>query len=322
MDYKSLYRYLSAYSILFASLMVSSCSVLPTNLGKREDLAWCNDRYLDMSPGYKNLNNMPYEKYPKILKLSESGYIYAVAALLTLQKESAQEFNFKAPPSLVKSPSLDESLWNGFQASTYIYKAADGDRVIVSFAGTNQIRDWAFHNFWIFPAQFKSARDYILKVAKLYDSKVYVTGYSLGGGLAAHVAKHEVTKRFVKEAWTFNPSPRVGWGISYEPEQNIYLLATSYEILGVFNRRKVGATEEHSSEDYDLIRSSSIYSHYRWVLARQILGYADLAEFMRSGKKSQTTEPLEILKTFNTQCSATDNERLRLKRKAWAENEK
>lgn len=298
---------------LFALLISSQallfgCSVLPTNWGKEEGLAWCNERYLDLVDEYQN-QPKPGSSLEKKLRLSSQGYIYSMAAVLTLQDETKDStYNFKQPKSLQHLKQYDVKKASGFEASTFLHTDKSGTpiEVIISYAGSNQIRDYLLHNISPIPNQYGSARDYVKMIHNAPEAKglkIITTGYSLGGGLAAHVKKHEETAHLVDQAWTFNPSPRIGWGVSSKQDDDIYLLATSQEVLGIFKRTKIGAKKEHRSESFNLIDSSSIYSHYRWVLARQVLQYADLKEYIDSGRTSQSTEPLDIIKTSSKNCT-------------------
>lgn len=294
------------------AVVVSGCSMIPTNWGKEEGLAWCDERYLDMS--YANDVDKSY--LAKKLRLSKQGYIYSTAAVLALQQQTTDaEYNFIKPATLEALTDLDEEKASGFGAYTYRTKPSTTgtQTTIIAFAGSNQLRDYTLHNAWLFPIQYSPARNYVKKVAndpRTKGTKLVVTGYSLGGGLAAHVTKHPETSKYISEAWAFNPSPRIGWGVSSEEDRRIYMLATSYEVLGIFKRSKIGAPSDQRDESFNLIRSSSIHSHYRWILGRQILQYADLAEFYASGGTAESTEPLQILKTFSKKCRNEDLERI------------
>lgn len=276
----------------------------PKNFGRLEGRAWCNERYLDMVDEYQDLANS--QQFRKQLSLSKAGYIYSVASVLTLQKDNKEsEFNFTKPVYLKEVKSLAEDQSNGFQAYTFIRSDPETGKnieAIIAFRGSDQWRDYFLHNFWIWPIQYEPARNYVKKVAsdpQIKDLKIVVTGYSLGGGLAAHVAQHFDTSALVSQAWAFNPTPRMGVSAKEMTGDNsrIYLLASEYEILGISERAKIGADKEHTSEDFGLVKSSSIYSHYRWVLGRQILQYADLAYYLESGRTAITTPPLEILES-------------------------
>lgn len=283
--------------LVAAAVFLSGCGMIPANWGKLEGRAWCDIRYLDTVKEFNNFN--PEGKKPmKRLQLSKSGYMYAVAAVLPLQNPLKDtDFNFSKPKRLEEISDLRENLRNGFDAMTFILNDEVGNPVqtIISFGGSNQLRDYLLHNFWLFPVQYDSARAYVNKVFEHPDTKglpIIAVGISLGGGLAVHVKK---TDGRIQEAWAFNPSPRTG--VPSGEDSSIYLLANKYEILNRWNREHLGATLEHTDTKFELINSSSIYGHYRWVLTRQILHFADLALFYESGRSSDLTEPMEILQT-------------------------
>ena len=291
----------SYYCIILALFFVlSGCGIMPVNKGKLEGRAWCDTRYLDTVKEYQNYKLIG-DNVRKKLKLSKEGYIYAVAAVLPLQKNGKEsDFYFSPPDRLQEIKELRRKDISGFEAMTFILSDDEGEikRTIISFAGSNQWRDYLLNNFWITPIQFDNAREYVEAVLKHPVAGNYpliATGVSLGGGLAVHVKKDNRTSRYIQEAWVFNPSNRIQ--ADSTENRNIYLLANDYEILKKLNRENIGSYPEHTSDDFDLIRSSSIYAHYRWVVTRQVLHYADLAIYFETEKSSDTTEPMRILQS-------------------------
>jgi hypothetical protein len=284
-------------ALIFLGLL-SGCSVLPVNWGRLSGDIWCNTRHAYLA----TLDPSKDPAFRKKLALSKAGYMYSVAAVLSLQKDDDDpRFNFSVPDRLTRVNALTEDYLNGFQAETYLlHETGTGKAIeaIIAFRGSDQFVDYLFHNLFIWPFQFTSARDYVRKVHAHPETRglpIVVTGYSLGGGLAAHVTQHKETRDLIRSAWAFNPSPRVQASGPW-PDPRIYLLSTSYEILRAFNRDRIGAPDSQRDETFDLVRSSSIYSHYRWVLARQILKYADVAIYF-DGEASEPTEPMRILGT-------------------------
>ncbi|WP_152598768.1 Mbeg1-like protein [Janthinobacterium sp. RA13] len=288
--------------ILMILVKLCGCSALPVNAGKLEGDVWGNQRYLPEVAEYKKPSAEGWENTQRKLDLSKRAYMYSVAAVLALQKNNTDtRFHFAQPGRLEEVKELECDLESGFQASTYILRKGignDEDQVVVAFAGSNEWKDYFLHNFSLNPIQYADARQYLHDVSKnpqLKGMKIVVTGFSLGGGLAVHVTKNSETSTLVHQAWIFNPTPRAG--VDDGIDGRIYLLSTSYEVLKKFNREGLGAPKEQTLENYNLIRSSSIYSHYRWVLARQILWYADMALYFDSEKTASTTEPLDIIRT-------------------------
>jgi esterase/lipase len=225
-----------------------------------------------------------------------------------LQKNNADEqFNFKTPNYLKKINELSKEEFNGFAAESFAYSNSitGENEFIISFRGSDQfIMDYLFQNLGVYQVQNKSAREYIKYAMKYRDEhrsnfgpKVVVVGNSLGGALAAHVTNHKDTAAYVTDAWAFNPSPRTGVLPPLAGNPKIRLLSTKSEVLNFFERKRIGAQEQNEYTGYDLIKSSSFYNHYRWVLAREILWYADFSFYLQSDKRVITTPPLEIIKS-------------------------
>jgi len=293
-------KMLARIAVLGLSVLLVGCGILPANWGKLEGRAWCDVRYLDTNPKYQNPATAG-DAFRKRIKLSEEGYIYAVAAVMPLQQDNDEtDFHFTKPNRLKEVFELRRNLRNGFDAMTFILHDKDDTPVqtIISFGGSNQKRDYFLHNLWLFPVHFEDARQYVLDVAandKTKNLPFIAVGVSLGGGLAVHVRKQESTRKFITQAWAFNPSPRID--ANHLLDDQVYLLANEYEILNKLTRDHLGATAEHTATDFHLIVSSSIYAHYRWVLTRQILHFADLSLYFKANRSPALTEPMQILQT-------------------------
>ncbi|SDB53834.1 Protein of unknown function [Pseudomonas sp. NFACC23-1] len=318
-----------AVAILLA-LTVSGCSSFrfspfPKFGGKIEGVAWCSKRYLDMVNEYQKAPKDIDSEYGKKLRLSKDGYIYALAATLTLEKDNSEkQYNFGPIKNLTKIPSLSVDKLNGFQAETFTFPDPRGKKqLIIAFRGSDQfLIDYLGQNFGFWQIQNSSAREYVLNAMHYRDThkdefsdKVVVTGNSLGGALAAHVTNTKYTEKFITEAWLFNPSPRPGVSPPQGGNPKIRLLSTRSEILNISSRSQIGVQERNKYTDFDLIESSSFYNHYRWVLAREILWYADLAQYFDQKKHPSfiATEPtpLQIIASQNitdANCSLTDDE--------------
>lgn len=285
---------LLAASVCLA-LLASGCQTLPTNRGVKEGMVWCNVRYLDAVEYYRppfTGANMPE------LAIAQRGYIYALAGAAILQEGEAPEDSLNEVGVLKRIPALDEGRvkW-GFRAATFETLPTDGSKpeLIVAFKGTNDVRDWLAHNLWLFPEQYDNARRYLKKVDEsgIERSRIVVTGFSLGGGLASHVTQHSETKDIVDEAWVFNPSPRDG--VRTLTNKKVWFASASGEILGWARTGYSGAPSNQQADDYNLINASNVFKHYRYVLARQMLHYADLKEHIDSQRSSKMTQPMQIL---------------------------
>ncbi|WP_429952358.1 Mbeg1-like protein [Aeromonas veronii] len=305
--------------LFFIVISLSSCSLFPSNMGREKGFVWCNARYLDLtSPAYKNPNTVNPNN-DKRFRLAYEGYIYALLGAVVLQKEQEHEDkHFNLPGYIEVDSTRDDQ--SGFQASAFkVYANNDKTQIkeiVIAFRGTDQFwRDYSKHNLSPFPEQYKPAEDYVLDISSKYsDSKIVVTGYSLGGGLAMHVLHNKRTTSKISQAWAFNSSPRTGEKIKVD--SRLFLISAKGEILDLPRRilregpRSLGALDSHFSDDYNLVDASSIYLHSRWVLARQMLIFADMVYFEKSGRQSSyISPPLEILKLANTAQGCTEEYR-------------
>lgn len=269
---------------------------------------WCNNRFI-----YADAR--PFST--KTGRVAQQGYMYALAAALTLQADNAEgaAHKFNAPNYLepIDKPSRKHS---GFEATTFLrHPLTPGgrDEIIIAFAGSNDAADWVGTNLLSSLTQYEQAMTYTLKILddpRVYDrrmkgAKVVVTGISLGGGLAVHVVKSRLTGPFIDEAWAFNPSPKIY--ANSDPNDKIWLVASDGEFLSGLRKDmwsplipgwgNIGAKEEHTVDNFNLIKSNGIYAHYRWGIARQMLFAADYMEYkdVPTTEPPRPSEPLRIL---------------------------
>lgn len=250
---------------------------------------------------------------PRARQLAGHGYLYALAAAKILHKdnEEGRDHQFGETLLLQHNPEYDKDSWLGFQGAVYERRSPSGnkiEKVVVTFAGSNQWRDWFTQNIGI-PVQYESARALVLQVyedAKYKGIPIVATGYSLGGGLAAHVKKHPETASLVQEAWLFNPSPLDGI-LGGDPVENIYVLFQDNEIL-VNLRNVLGADYalDKNKAEYGTIDSAKIYGHYRYSLMLQLLHAADANYWCETRGDPRPSDALQILR--NSQMRACENE--------------
>lgn len=283
--------------VLFSVLLLEGCA---GHYGEWGQATWCNQRFL------QNREDVPVAD-PKHLTFAKEGYLYAVAGALVLQKadKEGDDYHFETPSILEEIDDPPHGTY-GFDVKAFDVQedppSVDTKEVIIAFVGSNDWSDWIFTNFLFSQQQHESARAYVKSIAERRPGKrIVVTGYSLGGALAVHVTKHEETKKLVSQAWVFNPSPKT-W-VSGELDKRIWLGAAKGEFLSSIRSpfftflpgvNKIGSPESQTAENFYLIKTSGIYGHFRWVLARNMLHFADYA--MAPNNSPPSTPPLEILR--------------------------
>lgn len=264
---------------------------------------WCNERFLRPEAH-------PFDA--RHLRIAKRGYLYAMAAALALQKNNREgrAYHFALPARMreIDRPSRDIS---GFEAATFEIHAADATQglqeIVIAFTGSNDETDWKETNFGTDQRQYLLARRYLKKIAarpEYQGVRKVVTGFSLGGALAVHVTKHVETSALVHETWAFNPSPKT-W-VSGRPDARIWLAAVEHEALHYARHNpllsvlpgvaEIGAPSSQTAEDFYLLEANPVYSHFRWVLTRNLLHVADLA-IQNEQTAHATSEPLEILRS-------------------------
>lgn len=269
--------------------------------GEMGQYAWCNERYLYA------LKEQPVA-HPKHLSFARRGYMYAVAGALVLQEENLEgkDYHFEIPSRLRQIDDHQPRGTYGFDVKAFdLFESPSSNNikeVIIAFVGSNDPADWFWTNFLFSTEQHALARQYVKTIAQMRPGKrIVVTGYSLGGALAVHVTKDKDTRHLIAEAWAFNSSPKT-WA-SGETDKRIWLGSAKGEILSstrsVWFRwlpgiNNIGAREEQTADDFYLIKTNGIYGHFRWVLPRSMLHFADYD--LAPNNTPLTTEPLEILR--------------------------
>lgn len=260
---------------------------------------------------------------PRARQLAGKGYLYALAAakILHQENEEGRDHRFGDSELLKHNAEYDKSSWHGFQGAVYERRSPDGreiEKVVVTFAGSNQWRDWFIQNIGI-PVQYASARELVLEVSedpKYKGVPIVAAGYSLGGGLAVHVKKHPATASRVQEAWLFNPSPFDGI-LGGDPVENVYVLFQDNEILlNIRNALGANYALEQNKAEYGTIDSSKIYGHYRYSLMLQLLHAADVNYWCETRGDPQPSDALQVLRKSNMRACESELDQTNARRAA------
>lgn len=275
-------------------------------MGQSRDF-FCKEKYLSKSEFTpKTPIDFEMEKFSHY-KLADEGYIYALAAALALQPKNdpKKEPHFFPTPEYLEQVGDKPSFKGkgGFEARTYIYTSETGEKeIIIAFAGSQSgmqiFPDWVLTNGFRVDTQYNEAKEYVLRMRKELNEQgksypIVVTGFSLGGGLASHVALHPDTNNLVKKVWIFNPSPIIYPEFFYaektpkELDNRFHLAATRKEFVQRMpfakNYYKAFIPETQRSNKFDQVDGNLIYSHFRWVLGRNVILYADHYEEVNNG---------------------------------------
>ncbi len=246
----------------------------------------------------------------KHLTVSKRGYLYILAAALALQKENQEsKDHYLAPPRRMLEADRPERKNSGFEVVTYeIYTDPDRNtlqEVVIAFTGSNDSEDWLKTNLGFDKRQYSDAVDYVVNTAtkpKYKGIRIIVSGFSLGGALAVHTAKNETSSNHIDEVWALNPSPRTY--SNNRADERIWIAAVRGEFLSKFRSKyfriipgssNIGALPDQKATDYYLVKANSGFSHFRYVLVRNILFAADIAMSI-DVENSKKDEPISILK--------------------------
>lgn len=153
---------------------------------------------------------------------------------------------------------------------------------------------------------------------------IIVTGFSLGGALASHVALHESSKNLIHQVWLFNPSPAF-----YKDKKDVetynlqqsdprFYLASTYNdfvkstLITLIHKSyyKKFIPNHHIANDMRQIEGNPFYIHFRWVLARTMLVYADNYYQMQGISNSR---PRKILENSHFTACTLQKEHLLIK---------
>ena len=218
---------------------------------------------------------------------------------------------FVAPTATTSiQPCINEK---GLYAETYIHtnKLNQYDNAVIAIRGTENGTSRDFVDNWVAnfsaafnhqPAEYILARERILPVIaglkSLYPNiEIYVTGHSLGGGMAQEIA---YTSSDVKAAYVFNTSPVTNWtqlelqdaALVKQPHPVVKRIYESHEILSYVRLITDGATGKHiNRSDYQFTfqKGNVVTEHSMPILAcnfaKRIQG--GVAEFDYSAEAAQ-----------------------------------
>lgn len=133
----------------------------------------------------------------EIRDTAQESFIYAQMAANAY--DAPTQFKLPKEYSLIKMKDNDSI---GFAYA--IYKNNETNTLIISFRGTEGLKDWWYGN--LLASQNESGLNLFDQLKKEYssDTKFVVVGHSLGGGIALEVS----LKRENVDAYVFNTSPR------------------------------------------------------------------------------------------------------------------
>lgn len=258
---------------------------------------------------------------------ARNGYMYVTAAALALQGNEEKD-HWIGIPERMKPIQPDPFIGTkGFQARAFLlYDKNDPDQIealVVAYTGSQMDdlwNDWVLADIVGNKSQFIQARELLQKLIAEYPSvnKRILTGFSLGGALAAHVALHPDTSQYVSEVWTFNPSGRINdmrpkaekKAVAYSDTRDprFWLVANHVEFVRytrssfsykVFGFDWIPAPYSQFVNKIELYPTNPIKGHFRYILFRDLLWAAELDARKH---KIEQNEPLKILQ--NTHFSA------------------
>ncbi|ESK54886.1 lipase family protein [Acinetobacter tjernbergiae] len=312
--------------LITISIAVSGCSLIAP---ERLDKYWCNEPYLKE-------NSKQFG--PDELVAARKGYMYVTAAALALQGNNEEDKNhwIEIPKRLepIQLQSIDKNQPykikgpKGFEARAFLLhdkKQPDQiEALVIAYTGSQMDdfkNDWYLADFKGDMSQYNQARELLKTLSTQYPHvhKIVVTGFSLGGALAAHVALHPDTSKYVSEVWTFNPSGRIhdlrtkaekrAMANSKERDPRFWLVANYSEAVRytrsltahyIFGFDWIPAPKDQFVNKVELYKTNPIQGHFRYILFRDLMWAAELDARIN---KAEYNEPLEILrKTHFSAC--------------------
>jgi len=306
-------------SAIGLSLLLSACAIVNK---ERPGVYWCNEPFL-------RTDQVQFEKDE--LSAARNGYMYVTAAALALQGDKLEDKAhwIETPKRLV--PIKPDPIYgeDGFQARAFLLHRSPGSQeieaLVIAFTGSqfdDFWKDWVVTNFIGSTSQYAQARELFRKIASEHPDvpKRILTGFSLGGALASHVALHPDTSKSVDEVWAFNPSGRIfdvrsdedKRKTASERDSRFWLVANYAEgirytrtnfLSWVSGVDWIPAPKNQFVNRIELVKTNPIQGHYRYILFRDLIFAAEQDSRIRGVSEAQN-ESLEILRqTSFAACS-------------------
>lgn len=158
-------------------------------------------------------------------KAAMEAFLYAQLAANAYEPHD----EFKLPPDVVRGSTHHTDDSTGFAYS--VYRLVKPDRLVMSFRGTDGLRDWILGNFLGLQNDRGLQAYEKLRKATPQDVPIILVGHSLGGAIAQHIALRVEGVR----VFGFNPSTRFSRGP--HPKANpIWLISEYAEAARVLDR--------------------------------------------------------------------------------------
>jgi hypothetical protein len=294
-----------------SALLLSACAIVDK---EKPGVYWCNEPFL-------KTNQVQFEHDE--LSAARNGYMYVTAAALALQGDSEEDRAhwIEIPKRL--TPIQPDPIYGdvGFQARAFLLHKSPGsteiEALVVAFTGSQFSdfwKDWFITNIAGSTSQHLQARELVKRLTSKYPSvpKRVLTGFSLGGALASHVALHPETSKLVDEVWAFNPSGRIFDMRSNEEKEKTaserdprFWLVANYAEGIRYTRSNflswmpgidwIPAPKHQFVNRIELIKTNPVQGHYRYILFRDLIFAAEQDARIRGVPESKN-EPLEILR--------------------------
>ncbi|MBT1446057.1 DUF2974 domain-containing protein [Shewanella sp. JM162201] len=227
-------------------------------LRKHTDLEYlsCNHRYFDLMSNYQ-------------LEGAKNYYVFSLMSS-NIYRDTSSPY-YVIPNWKLESRHQSDS---GLVVDVYSYNFGEEYSVVYKGTDFSEGNDWATNFALVQPNQYKEAFDHLNQfVNEHQDKKIYVTGHSLGGGIALNMAQRidGVT------AVAFNSSPRAFFNTDENVKNKKVHLYEAGEILGPLNRTwlwlKTDNLEKYKYNYLDFLwwTFSPVQEHGMYLFSRGLL---------------------------------------------------